>query len=77
MPPATCEAVNAETPHASLGVVVVMPCSGGVEGMGDGGGLMTVLEKRRRSVNKETGESDSSQVMTEKPKTVPVPGVAC
>jgi hypothetical protein len=45
--------------------------------LGDGGGLMTVLEKRRRSVNKETGESDSSQVMTEKPKTVPVPGVAC
>jgi hypothetical protein len=31
---------------------------------------MTVWEKRRRSVNEETGESDSSQVMMEKPKTV-------
>jgi hypothetical protein len=31
MPPATCEAVNAETPHASLDSIVVrMLCSGGV-----------------------------------------------
>jgi hypothetical protein len=37
---------------------------------------MTVWGKKRRNFNKETGESESSQVMTEKPKTLPVPGVA-
>jgi hypothetical protein len=36
MPLATCEAVDAETPHASLDLIVVIPCSGGVQENGRG-----------------------------------------